>query len=122
MTGAFLLVRKQVIDEIGLMDEEYFMYTEDTDFCFRAKKAGWKIFYLPKWSIVHLGGKSSEKEFPILSEFKNIKLFYKKHYPKWQFPIARLSLKLGAGLRMIAFGILQRKEAMKTYAKAFREI
>ena len=43
------------------------------------KKLGYEVWYLPKWEIIHLGGASSDKEFPILSEFKGIKLFYKKN-------------------------------------------
>lgn len=122
VTGAFMLVRKQVIEEVGGIDEDYFMYTEDTDFCFRAKQAGWKIMYLPKWSITHLGGKSSNSEFPIVSEFKSVKMFYQKHYPKWQMPLMTAFLKMGALLRMIAFAILMRKEGVKTYAKAFSAV
>jgi len=112
LTGAFLFIRKKVIDQVGLIDEDYFMYTEDVDFCYRAKKAGWKIIYLSKWSIVHLGGQSSTSEFPIVSEFKGIKLFYKKHYPSWQYPVARFFLKIGALLRMPI--------NWRTYAKAFK--
>ena len=122
LTGAFLFVRKQVFEEVGALDEDYFMYTEDTDFCFRAKRAGWKIMYLPKWSIVHLGGKSSNKEYPIVSEFKSVKLFYEKHYPEWQMPFLIVFLKMGALLRMIAYIVLLRKEGVITYAKAFSAV
>jgi hypothetical protein len=122
VTGAFMFVRKQVFEEVGRIDEDYFMYTEDTDFCFRAKQAGWKIVYLPKWSIIHLGGKSSNSEFPIVSEFKSVKVFYQKHYPKWQLPLLTAFLKMGALLRMVVFAILMRKEGVKTYAKAFSAV
>ncbi len=121
VTGAFMLIRKSVIDEIGLMDEDYFMYTEDTDFCYRAKKAGWKIFFNPKWSITHFGGASSTSEFAILSEYKGIKNFFKKHYPKWQYLPLRAFLKTGALLRAPVFGLLEGKEAFATYAKAFNQ-
>jgi GT2 family glycosyltransferase len=120
LTGAFLFIRKEVFQNIGLIDEDYFMYTEDTDFCFRAKRAGWKVMYLPKWSITHLGGASSTAEFPIISEYNGVKLFYKKHYPAWQFPFLRLSLKLGALWRTLVLGIIYGKEAASTYARAFR--
>lgn len=121
LTGAFMLIRREVIDKVGYLDEDYFMYTEDTDYCFRAKSKGWKIYYLPNWSITHLGGASSTKEYPLLSEYKNIKLFYQKHYPAWQYPILRSLLKLGALGRMVLFGILEGGKAGKIYAKAFRE-
>lgn len=121
VTGAFLLTRKEVIDEIGPFDEDYFMYTEEVDFCFRVKEKGWKVWYLPDWSITHLGGASSTAEFPILSEYKGVKLFYKKRMPSWQFPILRLFLKGGALARVVLFSLLKGKEAAVTYVKAYRE-
>ncbi len=120
VTGAFLLVRKEVIGEIGGLDEDYFMYGEDVDFCFRAKEKGWKIKYLPKWSITHFGGSSSTRDFPIISEFKGIKIFYEKHYPSWQYPFLRMFFKIGAFGRMILFGMLEGGGSAKIYAKAFR--
>lgn len=119
VTGAFMLIRREVFDSVGYLDGEYFMYTEDTDFCFRAKAEGWKVVYNPKWSITHFGGASSIKEFPILSEYKNIKLFYKKHYPAWQYPVLRFLLKVGALGRIVVLGTMKGKENAKIYAKAF---
>lgn len=120
ITGAFMLIRKKVLDEVGGFDEDYFMYTEETDLCFRIKKNGWEIWYLPKWHITHLGGASSTHEFPIISEYKGIKLFFKKHKPSWQFPILRFFLKSGAFLRMAVFGLLKGRRAYHTYVKAFQ--
>ena len=120
LTGAFLFIRRKVFDDIGSINEDYFMYTEDVDFCYRAKMAGWNVSYLPRWSITHFGGASSTKEFPIISEFEGIKLFYKKHYPSWQYPVLRLFLKTGSLLRILAMGIIYGKEAGATYAKAFK--
>jgi GT2 family glycosyltransferase len=119
VTGAFMLFRKQALQKVGGFDEDYFMYTEDTDICYRIKKNGWQIWYLPAFSVVHFGGSSSNSEFPIVSEFQGIKIFYKKHYPKWQFLVLRLLLKLGALVRIIVFGLLKGREATLAYAKAF---
>lgn len=119
VTGAFFLVRRQVVDEIGLLDEDYFMYVEELDYCYRAKERGWKIWYLPEWQTTHFGGASSTSEFALLSEYKGVKLFYKKHYPTWQYSILRLLLKIGALGRMVLFGILEGPSAAKIYAKAF---
>lgn len=121
VTGAFLLTRREVVDKIGGFDEEYFMYGDDVDFCFRAKEKGWKVYFLPTWSITHYGGASSTREFPLLSEYKGIKIFYKKHYPIWKYPIVRLFLKIGALGRMVLFGILEGGQTARIYAKAFIE-
>ncbi len=119
VTGAFLLGRKKVFGESGGLDEDYFMYGEDVDFCFKAKEKGWKVKYLPKFSIIHYGGASSTREFPLLSEYKGIKIFYKKHYPEWQYPILRILLKVGSLIRMLMLGLLEGGESVKIYAKAF---
>ena len=118
VTGAFFLFRREVFKDVGYFDKDYFMYTEEVDFCFRTKNKGWKVWYLPRWSIVHFGGASSTGEFPILSEYKGVKIFYSKNMPPWQLPILRLFLKLGAFLRIFVLGFLKGPEAVKTYAKA----
>jgi len=59
VSGAFMLVRKAVIDDIGLMDESYFLYFEETDFTRRARLAGWDCWHVPQSRIVHLVGQSS---------------------------------------------------------------
>ncbi len=58
--GAFMLIRREVIDRIGPLDEAFFFYGEDVEYCHRATRAGWKIRYDPGASIVHLGGASSD--------------------------------------------------------------
>lgn len=117
VTGAFLMLKKQVYDQIGGFDKNYFMYVEEVDLCYRAKKKGWQVWYLPKWNIIHYGGASSTAEFPLINEVKSLKIFYRLHMPKWQYPFLRLIIKFGAFLRIFVFGILRGKDAAKTYAK-----
>jgi hypothetical protein len=59
VAGASMIVRREVFEAVGLMDEEYFMYYEEMDFCLQAKKAGWSCWYVPKSRVVHLVGQSS---------------------------------------------------------------
>ena len=61
LTGACLMTRRAVVEEVGLMDEAYFMYSEELDWCKRIKDAGWKIVYVPNAKVVHHTGKSSEQ-------------------------------------------------------------
>lgn len=122
VTGAFFLIRKDVIDDVGYLDEDYFSYLEETDYCYRAIKAGWEVFYVPRWSIVHYGQVSAGSEFALLSEFKNLKLFYKKHMENWKIPLLIMFLKLGALLRIIVFGILKGQSVAKSYVKAYKSI
>ena len=82
IVGAFMFVRKSAINEVGLLDENYFMYGEDVDWCYRIKKAGWKIVYFPNAEIMHVKGASGGKKNPrIIYEFHRAMLvFYRKHY------------------------------------------
>lgn len=61
VTGSTMLIPKKIIDEIGLLDERYFMYFEDLDYCRRVKKAGYKTYYLPSAQFAHYHGASGEK-------------------------------------------------------------
>ncbi|QQG47108.1 MAG: glycosyltransferase family 2 protein [Candidatus Woesebacteria bacterium] len=114
VTGAFFFVRRKVIDDIGLFDEKYFMYVEEVDFCLRAKKKGWKVFFTPIGAVTHYGGASGTSDFSIIAEFNGIKYFFQKNYPKWQYPILLLMLKLGSLIRSFFKGAV--------YAKTFKEI
>lgn len=122
-TGAFLLVKREVINKIGGFDPTFFMYSEEVDFCFRAKKAGFNIWFYPKAKIIHLKGKSSACGFKkaVLGEYQGLKKFYQKHKPRWEMPILIVLLKIGAMLRVIIFGILKGdKNKKKIYEKAYK--
>jgi len=80
--GAYFLTRKDVIDKIGLLDEEFFMYGEDLDWCWRIKESGYKIMYYPKAEIVHYkyGASQTNKTQTIKWAHDSMKIFYRKHY------------------------------------------
>ena len=81
-TAACLLVRRAALDKVGLFDPEFFMYGEDLDLCFRLRKGGWKIFYLPDAVSVHVKGTSTRQATQkMLYEFhRAMWIFHKKHY------------------------------------------
>jgi GT2 family glycosyltransferase len=60
--GACMLVRRETLDQVGLLDEGYFLFLEETDWCYRIKKAGWKIYHIPGAEVLHFQGKSAEAE------------------------------------------------------------
>lgn len=59
LPGASMMVRREVFDAIGLMDEQYFLYYEETDFCLQAHRAGWKCWYVPQSRVMHIAGQST---------------------------------------------------------------
>ena len=82
LVGACLLVRRQTCDEVGWLDEGYFMYSEELDWCRRIKDAGWEVVYLPAATVVHHEGKSSEQVVParhIYFQSSKVRYFRKHH-------------------------------------------
>jgi len=84
MEGAFLLARREALDEIGGLDERIFMYAEDVDWCYRFFQAGWEVWYLPDAPIVHYGGQSSKKRRSRMEAelYRSRVYFFEKHYGK----------------------------------------
>lgn len=82
MTGAFMFIRKSVVDKIGLLDDTFFMYGEDIDYSYRVLEAGYKNYYLPTSTIIHFKGESTKKaSFNYTKTFYNAMIiFVKKHY------------------------------------------
>lgn len=70
--GCYYLVRKEVLDQVGLFDPRYFLYYEEVDHCFAAKKAGWDVTFFPYSSVVHIGGESAKSEGEITSSGRQI--------------------------------------------------
>ncbi|HLA44837.1 MAG TPA: glycosyltransferase, partial [Aggregatilineales bacterium] len=83
VVGAFMMVRKEVIDSVGLLDETYFMYGEDLDWAFRIKQGGWRIKYNPAITVLHVKRAASRKNKTAQQEFHRASLmFYRMHYRK----------------------------------------
>jgi len=82
LAGAFMLMRKSVLDEIGLLDESFFMYGEDIDLSYRIIKAGYKNYYFPHTRIIHYKGESTKKSSVnyVLVFYKAMVIFARKHY------------------------------------------
>ncbi len=70
--GCYYLIRKEVIDQVGLFDPRYFLYYEEVDHCFAAKRAGWEVVYFPDAPVVHIGGESAKQEGAVSSKSQQI--------------------------------------------------
>ena len=100
LSGSFLFLRRQAIEEMGLFDEEYFMYGEDLDLCYRIKKASWEIYYVPDTQIIHYKGKSTESSTSTVIDFyRAMYIFVKKHLRSRYLFFLHWFLVLGITLR-----------------------
>lgn len=107
-SGAALCVRREVFDSVGLFDEGYFMYCEDTDFELRASRAGWKITYVPSAQIVHYLGKSSsgDRQAMIVAYNRSIVRFFRKFRGPAAAVWAKILTLMGAGIRLTGWALL----------------
>ncbi len=104
ISGAFMVMRKEVVDQVNLFDERFFMYGEDLDLCYRIKEAGWRIVYNPELgNVIHYKGSSAKKrKFKTLFNFyEAMFLFYNKHYVKKYNPIVTILVYIGIVFQFI---------------------
>lgn len=96
--GAFMLVPQRVIDVVGMLDEDYFMYGEDVDWCYRIKKAGYQIMYYPEIRIFHhkkASGIGKRNPKVIAAFYDSMGIFYNKHYQNKYSKFTRWSVIKG---------------------------
>ncbi|HUW22009.1 MAG TPA: glycosyltransferase family 2 protein [Candidatus Bathyarchaeia archaeon] len=120
--GAAMMLKKKVLDEVGVFDEHIFMYMDELELCYRIKRTGYEVVFYPEAKITHLGRGSSEtgKKDPILNIYRGLIYFYKKHRSLPELAVLRLMLKLKAFLALIIGCLTQDKYLKGTYAEAFR--
>ena len=97
MLGATMMLRREVIQETGMFDTQFFMYAEEVDWQWRIRKAGWNILCVPQAHVVHLGGQSTGQVKPrsIINLWESRLRLYKKHYPAWKLAIAKRMVAIG---------------------------
>lgn len=124
VAGTAILISKPVLDKIGLLDETLFMYAEDTDFCLRANKAGFKIGWTKKAQITHLGGGSLKNPSfsQWLGEFRGLVYIYKKYFGVLASYSIKMLFYIFIAVRIMVFFILGRFRVSKTYAKVLFSI
>ena len=96
LQGSFMLIRREVYEKTGGFDEDFFMYGEDIDWCYRISKAGWKVFYQPSAEILHYGGESTLRSNVNARKafYEAMLLFVNKHFRK-KIPLAVPLINLG---------------------------
>jgi GT2 family glycosyltransferase len=103
ISGACLMIKREVVEKIGLMDENFFLYFEETDWCFRAIKEGYKILYVPSASITHFVGGSGipSRKRNVFAYYESQSYFFKKHYGIFHFTALYLLDLIGFSFRLL---------------------
>ncbi len=109
--GAAMMLRREVIQQTGMFDEQFFMYCEEIDWAWRIARAGWQTWCVPAARVVHLGGQSADQIRPqsVVNLWTSRLRLYRKHYPPWKLALAR---------RLVAAGMRRRLHALPHTADA----
>lgn len=103
LMGACLLLRKKALDQVGYLDEDYFMYSEEVDLCHRIQRAGWQLYWVPQAELVHFGGQSTQ-QVPtemFLNLYHSKIIYFRKHYGRSAVWIYKLILRIAALSRLV---------------------
>jgi len=117
VSGCAILIKKEVFEKIGLLDDRYFLYLEDADFCQRAKRAGFKVIFEPKGKLWHFNASSSQVGGPLHDYFlTRNRMLFGWHFAPWRAKIALMR----ESLKLLFFGRRWQKTAIKDfYLKKF---
>jgi N-acetylglucosaminyl-diphospho-decaprenol L-rhamnosyltransferase len=118
--GACLMIKKEVFESLSGFDENMFMYIEDMELCYRAKKSRFRVFFYPYVTIVHKDHGSSNREFAIVNIYQNLLYFYKKHRPNWEYLFLKSILKIKAWILIIFGKVTKNSYLINTYEKAIK--
>jgi len=101
--GACVMLRREALEQVGLLDEDYFMYTEEVDLCYRLRRGGWRIYWAPQATVVHYGGQSTQQmPAEMFLRLYESKLFYfRKHHGRQAARAYKLILLAAAVARLL---------------------
>ena len=135
VTGACMMVKKEVIEKVGLLDEAFFLYNEEVEWSYRIKKAGYKTIFLPDSNIIHLFGFSTKQRVQkqainklLVERYRGMFYYFQKHYGFIKLFALKSIVLQGFGLRLLFTYIKflkssnESKEKLKTEMKFIRNI
>lgn len=120
--GAILMIKKEIFTKLGGFDENIFMYIEDMELCYRAKKLGYKIVFYPAVNITHEEYGSTNRSFAIANIYKNLLYFYKKHKSYTEYFILKVLLVVKAVILIIIGSLFGNSYLKNTYKQALAAI
>jgi GT2 family glycosyltransferase len=104
--SACLMVRRSALDQVGLLDEGYFIYGDEADLQYRLKKAGWDVYFLPHATTIHYGGRSMDRWKRRKMVYRGKMLFYQKHYGVFKTLLLRILLGILSVAKLIAWAFI----------------
>lgn len=115
--GCYYLVRREVLDQVGLFDSRFFLYYEEVDHCMRVKQAGWKVVYYPDTTVVHVGGESAKTAGNLSESGRQLSalqveselLYFRKHFG-WKGLATHLVFTVVAGAGLVLKSLLKREK------------
>lgn len=102
VSGSCMLIRREILEQIGYLDEQFFAYQEDADYCFRTRQAGWQVFYVPDAKIIHYGGQGGSRVHPYRS-------IIEWHRSYWRYYRKNLAREYPALFNGIYYGLMALK-------------
>ena len=122
VSGAAIMVRRQVIEDTGVFDERFFIYAEETDWCYRMAKAGWKVAFVPNGTIVHYGGQSSVaiKDRQFCECNRSSVRYFRKHFGLMGVVVLGVTMLLGAAIRVPIWSLIYFASSKRRLAAATR--
>lgn len=120
VSGGFMIVKKDLFDKLSGFDEKFFMYLEDVDLCFRAKKKGFLTYFTPNIIFTHESHGSSSRAFAIKNIYKGILYYSRKNNSLASYILIKLILFLKAAFLVLIGRMLNNKYLAETYLKAIR--
>ncbi|HVF69499.1 MAG TPA: glycosyltransferase family 2 protein [Xanthomonadales bacterium] len=118
--GGCMMVKKEIFEKLNGFDEKIFMYIEDMEFCYRAKKKGYSVFFYPHVTILHEDQGSSNRSFAVVNIYQNLLYFYKKHRSNNEYMLLRAAMKTKAFVLINVGKLLNNSYLTQTYEKALK--
>ncbi len=118
VSGASLMMRRDLFESLKGFDEHFFMYVEDMELCFRVKKSGFNVYFYPDISIIHKEQGSGNRSFAILQIYNGLLYFYKKHKSYWQYILVKTLLIIKAVIAICIGTLVGNTYLTNTYRKA----
>ena len=115
--SACLMLRRSALDNVGLLDEEYFIYGDEADLQYRLKRAGWKVYYLPEATTIHYGGRSMDRWRRRKMVYRGKLLFYEKNYGPLRTGLLRLMFGSLSLTKLLVWGVASFLPDRKNQAK-----